>query len=95
MTDLPVKTAHLQWAEPTIAEGVKACVEDGAEEIVAVPVLLSPGKHSTSDIPQQLKSAATHCPGVRCRLTPPLGPDPRIAQVILERIEEGGALEDC
>jgi len=85
---LPVRTAHLQWAKPDIATAVKACVEAGASELVVVPVFLAPGKHSTRDIPAQLQAAARGYPQVRIFIAPPLGPHPKIAQVIVERFAE-------
>ena len=49
-----VRVAHMELASPTIAEGFEACIAAGATEIVAFPYMLSPGKHSTRDIPRMV-----------------------------------------
>ena len=47
-----VRAAHMELAEPLIPDGVDACVAAGATELVVFPYMLSPGKHSTRDIPR-------------------------------------------
>ena len=49
-----VRVAHMELASPTIADGFEACIAAGATEIVAFPYMLSPGKHSTRDIPRMV-----------------------------------------
>ena len=60
--DVLVNFAHMELAEPTIAQGFAACVRDGATDIVAFPYMLSPGKHSTRDIPRMVAEAAAEFP---------------------------------
>lgn len=83
--DVVVRFAHMELAGPSVADGVAACVQAGATEIVAFPYMLSPGKHSTRDIPRLVAEAAASYPGVRCRVTPAFGVHDRLAEVILER----------
>jgi sirohydrochlorin ferrochelatase len=83
--DLIVKTAHMELADPTIAQGVQQCIEDGATEIIVHPYMLSPGRHATSDIPRMAEEAATPYPDVSIRVTGPLGLHKKIGEVILER----------
>ena len=53
----------MELAEPSIAAGVRSCVEAGATEVVVFPYMLSPGKHSTRDIPRMVaEAAAGHSP---------------------------------
>lgn len=80
-----VRYAHMELAEPTIAQGLAACVADGADEIVAVPYMLSPGKHSTRDIPRLVAGAATAHPSVRWSVTPAFGVHEKLAELILDR----------
>ncbi|HET6386527.1 MAG TPA: CbiX/SirB N-terminal domain-containing protein [Armatimonadota bacterium] len=82
-----VEPAHMELAEPTIAHAFDACVARGATRVVVHPYFLSPGRHSTSDIPRMTAAAARSHPGVRYAVTLPLGLDEKIAQVMLERIE--------
>ena len=52
-----VRYAHMELAEPTIAQGFAACVRAGATEVIAFPYMLSPGKHVTRDVPRVCKYA--------------------------------------
>ncbi len=83
--DVLVRVAHMELAEPTIAQGFAACVAAGASEVVAFPYMLSPGKHSTRDIPRLVSEAAAAFPHVRYRVTSAFGVNDRLAAVILER----------
>jgi len=57
--DVLVNFAHMELAEPTIAQGFcRPASADGATDIVAFPYMLSPGKHSTRDIPRMVAEAA-------------------------------------
>ena len=80
-----VKVAHMELAEPTIAQGFEACVRAGADEVIAFPYMLSPGKHSTRDIPRLVAEAAARFPTVRFSVTPAFGLHEKLAQVVLER----------
>lgn len=80
-----VRYAHMELAEPTIAQGVAACASAGATELVAFPYMLSPGKHSTRDIPRMVGSAAAAFPGLTTTVTPAFGLHEKLAEVVLER----------
>jgi sirohydrochlorin ferrochelatase len=86
--DRIVRIAHLELAKPTIAEGIADCVAAGAREIVVHPYLLAPGRHSRDDIPAQAERAAREHPGVRVRVSEPLGVHEKLVDVVLERIEQ-------
>jgi sirohydrochlorin ferrochelatase len=83
--DLIVNVAHMELADPTIAQGVQKCIDDGATEIVVHPYMLSPGRHATSDIPRMAEEAAAPYPAVSVRVTGPLGIHEKLGEVILER----------
>lgn len=77
--------AHMELAEPTVAQAFARCVADGAEEVVVHPYFLGPGNHSREDIPALVEAAAREHPGVRWRVTEPLGVHPKLCEVVLER----------
>ena len=83
-----VRTAHLELADPTIAEGIDACVDAGASEVVVHPYFLGPGNHTTRDIPRLVGEAMQRHPEVRVRITEPLGLHDKLIDVILDRVEE-------
>ena len=82
-----VEAAHMELAAPTIAQAFDACVAQGAAMVVVHPYFLSPGRHSTTDIPRLVAEAAQRHPGVRYHVTQPLGLDEKIAQLIMQRID--------
>ena len=80
-----VRAAHMELAAPTIDDGVASCVAAGADEVIAFPYMLSPGKHSTRDIPRMVGDAARRYPHVAVRITPAFGVHAKLAEVIAER----------
>ncbi len=82
---LIVHIAHMELAEPTITQGVQACVQDGATSIVIHPYMLSPGRHATQDIPKLVKEAAQAFPELKVTITEPLGLHDKLADIVLER----------
>jgi len=83
-----VEPAHMELAEPSIAQAVDRCVERGATRVVVALFFLSPGRHSREDIPEMARAAAAKHPGVSVEVTEPLGPDARIAAVMRDRVLE-------
>jgi len=77
--------AHMELAEPTIPQAFAAAVRAGARRVVVHPYFLSPGRHSTDDIPRMVADAARAFPGVEYCVTAPLGLHEKIAEVVLER----------
>lgn len=84
-SDVIVRHAHMELAEPTIAEGFTNCVEAGANEVIVFPYMLSPGRHSTTDIPRMVSEAAANHPGVTFSVTPPFGIEEKLGEIILTR----------
>ncbi len=89
-----VEPAHMELAEPNIAQAFTSCVEQGAKHVVIHPYFLSPGRHGTSDIPRMAAQAAADHPGTDFTVTEPLGADPRISEVVLLRIQEALAAKE-
>lgn len=77
-----VEPAHMEIAEPTLAQAFAHCVERGAKRVVVVPYFLAPGRHSTSDIPRMSAEAAAPYPDVGFTVAQPLGVDRRISEIM-------------
>lgn len=88
LPDRIVVFAHMDLAEPTVAQGIAACVAKGATEIVVHPYFLAPGSHSTDDIPRLARAALAGHPQVTLRFTPALGVHEKLVEVVLERVLE-------
>lgn len=77
-----VEPAHMELAEPSIAQAFRRCVDRGARKIVVCLFFLSPGKHSSTDIPLLVAKAAEAFPNVEYTLTEPLGRHPRLVEIL-------------
>ncbi|MDQ6717282.1 MAG: hypothetical protein M3Z17_02915 [Gemmatimonadota bacterium] len=83
--DVLVKYAHMELAEPDVSDAFKACVEAGAGEIIVFPYMLSPGRHSTSDIPRMVAAVAANYPQIEYSVTEAFGVHEKLAEVVLMR----------
>jgi sirohydrochlorin ferrochelatase len=83
--DVVVRYAHMELEEPSIAAGVRQCAEAGASELIVFPYMLSPGKHSTGDIPRMVAAAANPFPALHVRVTSAFGVHEKLAELILGR----------
>jgi len=83
-----VEPAHMELAEPTIATAYARCVQRGAKLVLVCPFFLGPGKHWTQDIPRLAGQAAQKFPGTRYRVTPTLGMDDLIVDLLEKRVRQ-------
>ena len=84
-SDVVVRFAHMELAQPDIAAGFAKCVEAGANDVTVFPYMLSPGRHSTSDIPRMVAQVAHRFPQVSFSVTPAFGLHEKLAEVVLEK----------
>ena len=80
-----VRYAHMELAEPLIAQGFADCVNAGANEVIAFPYMLSPGKHVSRDVPRLVSEAAAAFPNVTYRVTGAFGVHEKLAELIAIR----------
>jgi len=85
--DAQVEVAHMELAEPTLADALERCVAGGAREVVVVPYFLGPGRHTTGDIPRLVEEASAAHPDVALRLAEPLGFDERLVELVADRAD--------
>jgi sirohydrochlorin ferrochelatase len=83
--DVVVRFAHMELAEPDIETGFTECVHAGATDVTVFPYMLSPGRHSTTDIPRMVSNAAKAFPHVAFSVTPAFGVHEKLAELVLER----------
>jgi sirohydrochlorin ferrochelatase len=83
--EVVVRYAHMDLAEPDIRRGFTDCVEAGATDVTVFPYMLSPGRHSTADIPRMVAAAASAFPRVTFSVTPAFGLHEKLAELILDR----------
>ncbi|MDA1179416.1 MAG: hypothetical protein O2931_11530, partial [Planctomycetota bacterium] len=83
-----VEPAHMEIAEPTIAQAYDRCVERGAEFLVVYPYFLGPGRHWHEDIPRLAREAAVNHPQTQFLVAAPLGLHVGMIRVMEDRIAD-------
>lgn len=79
-------TGYLEFARPTIGEGLAALAARGAKQILAVPGMLFAASHVKNDLPWEMNSFMAANPGVEVRLGRDLGIDPKLLDAAAARI---------
>jgi sirohydrochlorin cobaltochelatase len=79
-------TGYLEFARPTIQEGLASLAERGVRRIFAIPGMLFAASHVKNDLPWEMNSFMAANPGVEVRLGRDLGIDHRLLQAAAEQI---------
>jgi len=88
-----VLPAFFQFGKPSLPDVVEHLVGEGADEIIVVPAFLFPGMHLEHDVPEALEEIkARYGDKLKFRLTPCLGADPRLAEILMERVRSACAV---
>ncbi len=85
-----VYPCFLEIESPSIPEAFDAAAKAGAKSIIAFPFFLSSGVHVLNDIPTILQECQRKYSEISIAITPSLGPDDRLDEIILDRISEAG-----
>jgi sirohydrochlorin ferrochelatase len=88
-----VRVAFMQLNSPSIEEVLRTLAKEGKRNIVALPVFLADGAHTTEDIPEKLKIAfegdwAELGRDVKLTYAKPIGVDERIVDILRDRVKE-------
>lgn len=81
-----VSLACLEFMPPTLEEAIRILASQGLRRITIVPYLLGQGKHATEDIDSNLAEIRNALPDVQIHRAAALGCDPRLAEVVAERV---------
>jgi sirohydrochlorin cobaltochelatase len=68
-----VEPGFLELMRPTFDEGVACLVNQGATEIVVVPIFMAAGSHVKKDLPQMAANAMDRHAGLLISLAAPVG----------------------
>ena len=79
-------TGYLEFARPTIQQGLADLVARGARRILAVPGMLFAASHVKNDLPWEMNSFMAANPGIEVRLGRDLAIDPKLLAAAAERI---------
>ncbi|MDR3589136.1 MAG: CbiX/SirB N-terminal domain-containing protein [Negativicutes bacterium] len=72
----------------TIEEAVEKLISRGISNITVVPMFFANGMHIQQDIPEEIGQLRCKHPGIVITMARHIGADPRIADILLERIRE-------
>ena len=77
-------TGYLEFARPTIRDGLALLAARGARRILAIPGMLFAGSHVKNDLPWEMNSFIAENPDIDVRLGRDLGIDPKLLQAAME-----------
>jgi sirohydrochlorin cobaltochelatase len=84
-------TGYLEFARPTIRDGLGVLAARGARRILAIPAMLFAASHVKNDLPWEMNSFMADNPGIDVRLGRDLGIDPRLLQAAADRVANAAA----
>jgi sirohydrochlorin cobaltochelatase len=79
-------TGYLEFARPTIRDGLALLAARGARRILAIPGMLFAASHVKNDLPWEMNSFIADNPGLDVRLGRDLGIDPKLLRAAADRI---------
>jgi precorrin-8X/cobalt-precorrin-8 methylmutase len=82
----------LEFAVPTIDEGVQAVIDEGAQCVVMLPALLLAATHAKNDMPGELALLKRRFPGVEFHFGAPMDLHARLLRLAQQRIVEAERL---
>ena len=86
--DWLVRHAHMELAEPDFETSLDALIADGAREILVHLHFLGAGMHVRETIPGLVEAARSRHTTIEIHATDPLGDDPRLVEIVLDRMDE-------
>jgi sirohydrochlorin cobaltochelatase len=83
-----IATGYLEFARPTIRDGLEALKGRGARRILAIPGMLFAASHVKNDLPWEINSFAASYPALELRFGRELAIEPKLLRAAAERIAE-------
>lgn len=68
-----IHAAFLELADPLIPEGIKQCIDGGADSVIVLPYFLNSGRHVIEDIPGIVEATMKNYPDVEIKIGQHLG----------------------
>ncbi len=82
-----VTCAFLELCEPSIPDGIRQCILNGAKEVVVLPYFLSAGRHVSIDIPKEVAIVQKEHPEVNIKISPYIGASKEFINLLLKLAE--------
>lgn len=84
----PVIPCFLELTQPTIQQGIEACVEKGYINITALPILLFAARHNKFDVTNELDRVRSPYPQLNLNYGRHFGITPRIIELWRDRLAQ-------
>lgn len=85
--------AYLDCNPPHVLQAVELLAAGGIRRVDLLPYFLQQGRHVREDMPRLVALAQARHPDLLLRLAPSLGDDPRLADVIADRLAQARPLD--
>jgi sirohydrochlorin ferrochelatase len=85
LPDFDFATGHIEFARPTIHDGLTGLAVRGARQILAIPGMLLAASHVKNDLPWEMSFMADN-PGIDVRLGRDFAMDPKLLRAAADRI---------
>ena len=83
-----VRYAALQFNEPDLPEVIESLADEGVTELIIMPLFMVDGNHIRQDIPEIIRDEEAKYPALKIKVAEHIGPDVRIADILIERANE-------
>ena len=83
-----VQPAFMEIESPNIPEGIRRCAQEGATQITVLLNFLNSGRHAGADIPKIIRQARKDHPGVKFRMTKPVGQEDYLVDIFLKLLDD-------
>ena len=93
LPDYDFATGYLEFARPTIGDGLAYLARRGAKRILAIPGMLFAAGHVKNDLPREIGKFIAATPGIDVCLGRELGIDGKLLRAATERVAAGAADE--
>ncbi|WP_428908300.1 sirohydrochlorin chelatase [Niallia sp. Krafla_26] len=91
--DTPIQeVGFLELSHPTVSQSFEHCVNQGATNIIVIPILLLTAAHAKKDIPDEIAHQQKRFPHVEVKLGRPIGVNDQMVDLLLEKMTETGKL---
>ncbi|WEG15842.1 sirohydrochlorin chelatase [Alkalihalophilus pseudofirmus] len=87
---LLIETCYLEFAKPTIEQGIQTCVEKGASSVFIIPLMLLAAGHSKIHIPAAIDEAKERYPQIHFTYGRPFGIHEETLEICKDRLVEVG-----
>ena len=83
-----VGLAYMEMTNPTLDETALLAIEQGATQLMILPLFMASGGHLRHDVPQQVARLQQQYPHVSVILEPPVGEHALVQQAMQQVIQE-------